>query len=119
MPFASREKSFLFEDVKNYLSTCEYNVEITGADNIDELTSIHVYDSNDDYVYFAFSPINDMDYIMTVNFYQSSTNSEVSLSNYSADGSASYDQYTTHIIGESSKTVKNVDQQRDFLFKQP
>lgn len=119
MPFANREKSFLFEDVKTYLSTCEYKVEITGADNIEELTSIHVYDSNNDYVYFAFSPINDLDYIMTISFYQSTDNSEVSLSNYSADGSASNDQYSTHVIGESSKTVKGVDEQRDFLYKQP
>lgn len=61
-------------------------------------------------------PINGIETIMTVSFYQSSNKSEVSLSNYSTDGSVKYDTYNTHIIGDSENTVNTVDEQKKFLF---
>lgn len=62
-------------------------------------------------------PINGVETIMIISFYQASSNSEVSLDNYSSNGSSQYDQLSTHIIGESQKHVKSVEQQRQFLFK--
>jgi len=116
LPYANREKPFIYEAVKTFANSCEYETEIVGATE-DTNASITITSPNGDYVNFIFSPINDIDMIMIVSFYHASTNSEVSLSNYSPDGSASYDTYTTHVIGEKPQDVNGTDQQRNFLFK--
>lgn len=116
VPYANREKSFIFEGVKSFASTLEYKIEITEPTE-EDLGEIKIIDTNGDYVYFAFSPIDDVQIIMTVSYYHAETDSEVSLSNYSSDGSPRYDTFTTHILGESEIEVSNTDEQRDFLFK--
>lgn len=118
VPYASREKTtVLFQGVKVFAENCGYSYEITEGDE-SSVTSIKIIE-NDDYVYFAFSTNSaGIETIMTVSYYQSSSNSEVSLSNYSTDGDFSYDKLDTHIIGESSIEVDNIEQQREFLFAQ-
>lgn len=116
VPYANREKPFTFESVKTLADSCEYETEIVSATN-DTNASIKISTTNGDYVYFAFSPINGINMITIVSFYQASSNSEVSLSNYSSDGSALYDTYDIHIIGDQLKDVNGIDDQRNFLFK--
>lgn len=115
-PYANREKPFNFYEVKAFSESCGYKTEITNPSD-EEVGTIIITDDNGDYVYFAFSPINGVETIMIVSFYQASSNSEVSLDNYSSDGSRQYDRLSTHVIGESEMNVKSVDQQRQFLFK--
>lgn len=115
-PYANRKKPFIFEGVKTFSESCGYKTEITNPSD-EDTGEIKIFDDNGDYVYFSFSPINGIETIMTVSFYQASSNSEVSLSNYSSDGSSEYDEFSAHIIGESKTKVKSVDQQRKFLFK--
>ena len=80
--------------------------------------SIKFTDKNNDYVYIAFAPDeNALFTVMLVNYHQDSTNREVSLSNYSSDGSPEYDEFTTQIVGEGEAEVSGIDEQQDFLFK--
>lgn len=116
VPYANREKSFIFNSVKSFVSTLEYKVEISEPTE-EDLGEIKVIDINGDYVYFAFSPINDVQTIMIVSYYRAETGSEVSMDNYSFDGSPLYDNFTTHILGESNIEVSSTDEQRNFLFK--
>lgn len=115
LPYANRENNFVFSAVKSFVQSCGYDIEITEPTE-EDFGRIQVNDTNGDYVYFSFMPINGIETIMTVSFYQSSSESEVSLSNYSTDGSVKYDTYNTHIIGGSENTVNTVDEQKKFLF---
>lgn len=117
LPYAKREKSFDYDAVKNFAESCKsiYNVEIHDP-TADDGGSIKLTDDKNNYVYFAFSPVFGVNLIMMVNYYQDSTNSEVTLSNYSFDGSPQYDQFTTHIIGENQIHVDSSEEQQNFLF---
>ena len=115
LPYANREKTFTFNSVKTFANSCGYTAEIVEPTN-DTNATIKISVTNGDYVYFSFSPINSIDTIITVSFYHAISNSEVSLSNFSSDGSASYDTFDTHIIGEQSKKVSGTDAQYSFLF---
>lgn len=114
-PYANREKSFLFEAVKTFVQTTEYNVTIVEPTS-EIMGTIELTDEDDNSVYFAFDFTNNVETIMTVSYYNSKTNSEVSLNNYSTDGLPKYDKFTAHVIGEESIVLNNPDEQRDFLF---
>ncbi len=115
VPYAQREKAFVFTGVKTFAENYGSDFEINEPSE-NTVTSIKIM-SGDDYVYFAFN-LNEenMDIIMTVSYYCSASNSEVSMSNYSTDGSPAYDTFNTHVIGEQPKTVDGVSAQREFLF---
>lgn len=115
MPYANREKSFTFNDVKAFMQSTDYDLEIVEP-TADDLGTIKTSDDNNDYVYFAFNAVNGTETIMSVSYYQDSTNSEVSLSNYSTDGSSKYDSFSIHVIGEPEKEVAGPDEQKEFLF---
>lgn len=115
VPYANREKPFLFEAVKKYAESCNYETSID-AGNADTNASIKFSASNGDCVNFIFSPINEIDMIMLITFHHASSNSEVTFSNYSSDGAAKYDIFKTQIIGNESKQVDGIDEQREFLF---
>lgn len=112
LPYANREKPWLFSSVETFVKSCGYSYELTEPTS-DVSGKITVSDTNGDYVFFAFGA---SDSIMTISFYQSSTNSEISLSNYSTDGSATYDTYSTHVIGEQENQVSSTIEQQSFLF---
>jgi len=114
IPYAQREKAFVFDAVKSFVQTTEYKAEITEPTSQD-IGSIVLTDENDNYVFFAFNLVNDIEIITTVSYHDAATNSEVSLNNYSSDGSPSYDIFNTHVIGESPNHVNSTDEQRDFL----
>lgn len=116
LPYANREKPWLFNSVKNFCEASSYSCEVTEPTE-DIVGTIQVFDSNGDYVYFLFMPsaVGD-DIIMTVGFHQEASNSEVSLSNYSSNSSAEYDTLSTHIIGGQENDVLSVDEQQSFLF---
>lgn len=118
LPYAKREKSFVFEGVKTFAqNTNTYTAEIKEPDS-EDACSIKFTDENGDYVYIAFSPNEDGVYtVILVSYYQASSNSEVSLSNYSAYSSPENDTFKTHRIGESDVVVKGTDEQQEFLFK--
>lgn len=116
VPYANREKSWYFRSVKSFAKSCDYSCKITKPTK-NRFGQITISDSNGDYVYFGFMSNDDGDeIIMTVSFYQSESDSEVSLSNYSTDNSASYDTFTTHVIGEPDEEVSSTDEQQEFLF---
>lgn len=115
LPYANREQSFIFDAVKSFALSTEYDAEITEPTS-EDFGEIKLTDENGDYVYFGFNPINNVETIMIVSYYQASTNSEVSLSNFSSDGSRQYDTYDTHVLGESSVEVSGPDEQQRFLF---
>ena len=117
VPYANREKPFVFNTVMTYAQSVDYDTEIVEPTE-SEIGSIKIIDTTGDYVYFSFLPINDIETISTVSYYQSATNSEVSLNNYSSDGSEKYDEFNTHIIGEQSTKVNGIDDQRIFLFSE-
>lgn len=114
LPYAKREYSPNVDDVTAFVESCGFE-NTTSSDN--GFTEIKVL-SGEDYVYFAFTPrsINDSDTFTIISYYQGSTKSEVSLNNYSSNGSYEYDMLQTHILGDSNKDVANVDEQRSFLF---
>ena len=114
-PYANREKSFIFNDVKEFIQTTDYEQEITEP-TANDLGTIKLLDENGDYVFFAFNPVNGIEIIMSVSYYHDSTNSEVSLSNYSTDGSPKYDTFSTHVLGESETKVYDLEEQKNFLF---
>ena len=80
--------------------------------------TIMLSDQNNDYVFFQFYTLNGIESITDVTYYQNSSNSEVSFSNYSPDRSPVYDIYQTHIIGESHEDVNGIEEQESFLFTQ-
>lgn len=116
IPYANREKSFAFDKVKSFAQSIDYESEIIEP-TADDIGTIKLTDTNGDYVYFAFNAVNGVETIMIVSYYQSSTNTEVSLANYSTDGSPAYDSFSTHVIGESEIEVTGTDEQKIFLFK--
>lgn len=116
VPYANREKAYFFESVKTFVQTTEYEIEITEPTS-DTFAQIKLADNNGDYVYFVFNSIDDIEIIMSVSYYQGATTTEVSMSNYSTDGSPAYDTFSTHVIGEQANKVDGTDEQRLFLFK--
>lgn len=115
VPFAQGEERTAFSDVKAFIDDSGY--EYSCVEPTTESTGEIKVFSDDDYVYFAFFERSSGAYtIMTVSYYHASSNSEVSLSNYSTNGDHSYDKLTTHKIGESDETVSSVAEQREFLF---
>lgn len=115
-PYAKREKSFAFGSVKAFIEESGYKYDIVEPDE-DTIGTIKVLDGSGDYVYFSFYLCNNVETIMLVSYHQDSSNSEVSLSNYSDNNSSRYDVLNTHVIGESSVEVKTLDEQRTFLFQ--
>ena len=116
LPYANREKPFIFDGVKTFAqNTTEYATEINEPGS--DVCFIKFTAENGDYVYFAFAPTTNNVYaIVTLSYYQASTNSEVSLDNYSPDCTAAYDTFHTHVLGESSKEVSGPSEQQSFLF---
>lgn len=116
LPYANREESWYFQSVKSFAKSCGYSHKITKPTK-DDLGEIKISDSNGDYVYFCFMPSTiDDEIIMSVSFYQKKSNSEVSVSNYSTDSSASYDFFDIHVIGNDTEEVSSTDEQQEFLF---
>lgn len=115
LPYANRENTFTFNSVREFIKSTEYDAEITEPTS-EDLGTITVTDKNGDSVFFAFVPINGIETIMSVSYYQVSTDSEVVFSNYSSDCSPKYDNYETHVIGETSIEVTGPDEQMSFLF---
>jgi len=114
-PYANREKPFLFEAVKTFAQSTNYNAEIIETTS-EAPASIKLTDENGDYVYFSFSLVNNIEMIMSVSYFSASANTEVSLSNYSADCSPKYDKFQIHTLGEQPNEAKNPSEQRNFLF---
>lgn len=115
LPYARREKPFLFNAVKAFAQSSNYEIEIDEP-TAENIGTIKFIDTTGDYVYFSFNLVNNMETIVSISYYQISSNSEVILNNYSPDGSPKYDEFTTHIIGESSVKVNDPEEQQDFLF---
>ncbi len=116
LPYANREKPFAFSLVKQFAQNTNYEIDITEPSS-EELGTITLTAPNGDYVWFSFRNINDIEIIMTVSYFQLSSDSEVSLSNYSDDGSPLYDIYRTHVLGEPISNVTNTQEQQAFLFE--
>ncbi|EOS27663.1 hypothetical protein C806_00110 [Lachnospiraceae bacterium 3-1] len=118
LPYATREKPFMFEAVKTFVQNLNsYTVEITEPTQ-EDMGSIKLTDENEDYVYFAFSPTDSgIEMIISLSYCQAATNSEVSLNNFSSDCSPEYDVFNTHIIGETELQVSNPDEQKAFLLQ--
>lgn len=116
LPYANREKPFAFSLVKQFAQNTNYEIDITEPSS-EELGTITLTAANGDYVWFSFRNINDIEIIMTVSYFQLSSDSEVSLSNYSDDGSPLYDIYQTHVLGEPISNVTNTQEQQAFLFE--
>lgn len=116
VPYANREKSFVFYGVKSFVENLEYDIKITEPSE-DDLCSIKIMDTTGDYIFFLFQPVNDIEVISLVSYHCAKTNSEVSMENYSIDGLPKYDKFKTHIIGENATEVSGTDEQRNFLFK--
>lgn len=117
VPFASREQNDAYISVVEFIENSGYEYTAV-APSTNDICQITVPDTgSDDYVYFAFCERDSGEYtIMTLSYYRAETKSEVSFLNYSTDGSRSYDQLRTHVIGESEVSVGNVNVQRIFLF---
>lgn len=117
LPYAKREKPFIFDGVKTFAqNTTDYATEINEPGS--GTCSIKFSSDSGDYVYFSFLPTtNDVYAISSMSYYQASTNSEVTLSNDSPDCTASYDTFHTHVLGESKEKVSGPDEQQSFLFK--
>lgn len=121
LQYATRERSFFFEDVKkdivDFAEVNGFEIDVKDATS-DDLGAITLYDSNEDFVYFAFSFLGELDvqHISIVSYFQSTSNSEVSLSNLSTYGDIEYDKYFVHVIGKQEEQVSGVDDQREFLF---
>ena len=108
-------KPFIFNGVKTFAENCGYEFEIT--EPTEEAIGEIKIKNDDDYVYIAFLPNSDnLELISIVSYFHTASNSEVSLSNYSTNREAQYDQLTTHVLGESNVNVDSVDAQREFLF---
>ena len=116
VPYANREKSFVFNGVKSFVENLEYDIKIMEPSE-DDLCSIKIMDTTGDYIFFLFQPVNDIEVISLVSYHCAKTNSEVSMENYSIDGLPKYDKFKTHIIGENATEVSGTDEQRNFLFK--
>lgn len=115
-PYANRDNSFAFNSVKTYVESTDYDAEIIEPTS-DEVGMITVSEENGDNVFFSFSPINGVETIMTVSYFCSDKQTEVSLSNYSTNGSPQYDCFEVHVLGQNANEVKNVNEQRIFLFQ--
>lgn len=117
-PYVNREKPFLFEAVKAFAQAQSSNYIVEIIEQADQNPTITLTDENDNYIFFNFSPANDMNVLMLilVSYHDVSTNTEVSLSNFSTDGSRRYDTFTIHTLGEKRDEIKNPNEQRKFLF---
>lgn len=123
LPYATREESFDFNSVIDFVNATEYEIEITEPTS-EDLAQIKVVDANKDYVCFVFTPrdieafnyTETFDFIFLVSYYQSVTNSEVSFENYSEKRLSIYDRFFTHVIGENEIEVSSPDDQISFLF---
>ncbi len=115
LPYANRENPWVFNLVKQFAQSTDYEITITEPSS-ETMGTIKLTAENGDYVYFNFKPLDDIDIIMTINYYQTASESEVSLSNYSSDGSPQYDRYTTHVLGELESDVSSTQEQQLFLF---
>lgn len=116
VPYAEREKAVIFHLVKEYAPQSGYEYEITEPS--DNTVASIKFKSESDYVYIAFAPgIEDIELMMIVSYYQASTDSEVSMSNYSTERSPAYDKFQTHVIGEQENDVEGIKEQREFLFQ--
>lgn len=108
--YENHEMPSTFNTVEEFTKDIDYEVEILKP--TDEIIgTVKLYDENGDYVYFSFKESKDIYAIVTVGFYQASTNSEVSIDNFNSDTF----KYYTHIIGENNKEVIGIDEQREFL----
>lgn len=116
-PFATRTINPTYNQVINYLSGSNYEYDAKSpSESATKDITVHSKD-NEDYVYFAFyDRSSGSSTIMIVSYFQAATRTEVSLSNYSTDGSYSYDQLKTHVLGESNQNIDSVEAQRFFLF---
>ncbi|NCE63733.1 hypothetical protein D1159_03850 [Pseudoflavonifractor sp. 524-17] len=116
--YAERKQSLAFDDVKAFVEELDYETEITEP-TTDDLGQIKVFDlgKEGDYVFITFLP-NEANYeiIYLISYYQAETNCEVSMANYSTNRFEAYDEFKTHIIGETEITVSGIDEQREFLF---
>lgn len=122
VPYANRELPSDFYDVKAHISKYaednECTLEITDATSR-AIGTIQVNDSNSgDYVFIAYSFTGETNeqHISIVSYYQSSSKSEVSMSNLSGSGVRFHDTYNTHVIGNREEQVKDIATQREFLF---
>ncbi len=114
LPYVKRENAFDFNSVKAFVQSTSYTTEITEPTE-EKIGQIKVLDENGDYAYFAFAPDDGVEVILTLTYFQSASNSEVSFDNY---GSPEYDSYFTHVIGSDEKSVSDVETQIKFLFQQ-
>lgn len=122
VPYANRELPSDFYDAKAHISQyAEDNgctLEITNATSR-AIGTIQVNDSDSgDYVFISYSFTGETNeqHISIVSYYQSSSNSEVSMSNLSGSGVRFHDTYNTHVIGNQEEQVKDIATQREFLF---
>ena len=117
LPYAQREKPFIFEAVKTLAQNTEdYSVNVQEPTSEDSGT-ITFTDENGDYVFFSFAPNSaGVNMITILSYHQTATNSEVSLSNYSSDCTPEHDKLNTQIIGEEQNEVSSTDEQQAFLF---
>lgn len=114
LPYVKRENAFDFNSVKAFVQSTSYTTEITEPTE-EKIGQIKVLDENGNYVYFAFVPDDGVEVILTLTYFQVSSNSEVSFDNY---GSPEYDSYFTHVIGSDEESVSDVETQIKFLFQQ-
>lgn len=121
VPYAQRGKDSDFQsvkrDVENLAEGGTYTAEIVDPSE-DDLCDIKLYDESGDYIYFGFSFYGDSNLriLCVVSYYRSESNIEAAWENFSTYGEPEYDTYTTHVIGETDKTVADIDDQREFLF---
>lgn len=115
LPYANRKKSFEYNSVKQFAQSSNYELEITEPSS-EESGSITLTAENGDYVYFGFKSIDNINVVRTVSYFQTSSNSEVSLNNYSSYNSSEYDIYNTHVLGSPNSKVSDTQEQQAFLF---
>lgn len=116
VPYVSRERPCSFDGVRNFAEVNNYKFEVVEPINNETPGKITFYNENEDYVYFEFLLIDNIETTMTINFYQGSKNIEVTRNNFSNYESPSADIYFTHVVGELQKQVNDIDEQREFLF---
>lgn len=109
-PAKNERRPKVFSVVKTFVESTGYKTEIVNSE------SIKVFDDNGNYVYFGFKPLDGLDVINLITYYQASSNSEVSQKEYTGTELFKYEILTTHVIGEEEKEVDNIKQQKAFLF---
>lgn len=109
-PAKNERRPKVFSVVKTFVESTGYKTEIVNSE------SIKVFDDNGNYVYFGFKPLDGLDVINLITYYQVSSNSEVSQKEYTGTELFKYEILTTHVIGEEEKEVDNIKQQKAFLF---